>query len=561
MILGHRLNRGAMPSTHRSFGQSALCALALAAAISAMSAAACAAAAEKPLNVLLITVDNLRPDHMSVYGYGKDTTPNLVKFAEDSAVFENAFSVSAWTTPGVVSLFTGYYPPVHGQTGRYSYYDKEMTSALRVLAAHGYEIRGEGIHGPGHEDLGFERLLGRRPDQLEDFVDGRTSDDPPFFAWAHLRNVHLPYTPSQRDAERFGASGRTSEGIEAVRNYSLILRGDYPDVDFVHAGHVDFTVEDIPEIRALYDGEVAGVDERIGHILDKMRETGVLDHTVVIITADHGEELFDHGWVGHASTGYDGKLYDELIRVPLILRVPDGSLAGRFDALVQSVDLMPSIFEILGLRDTGMVPPMQGTSFVPVIKGEREKIRDFIVTQTTLKGWTTPKEELYRRVVSVRSRTHKLIWFPDAEGTRIEGYDLRQDPAETKNVYPEKAEGFAYLEQALAQWWKDNEEAAANLVLSAAERQTVNIARAVIGEGGPSEAIQGWLAIEAMDRIWGPEVNRSYARVPFAPRWDKIWRTATEMIARSMACEAQGGRLLSANADKPDDVGSWSCAP
>ena len=548
-------------TTCRLFQQIILRALVLVALILAVNDAVWADQAKKPLSVLLITVDNMRPANMSVYDYDKDTTPNLARFAEESAVFDHAFSVSAWTSPGMVSIFTGYYPPVHAQSGRYTYYDKEMTSALRVLAAEGYEILGQSISGPSHEDFGFERMLGRRPDQLENFIESRVSNDQHFFAWAHLRDVHLPYTPTQRNAEKFGITSHTSEGIEAVLNHKMIFRPDGVDVNYVHADRVNFTEDDVPVIRALYDGELADVDERLDRAFQRMREIGLLEHTIVVISADHGEELFEHGWVGHASTSYDGKLYDELIRIPLIIRFPDGSLTGRFDALAQSVDLMPTIFELLGVSDAGMVPPMQGSSLLPIIRGEREKVRDYVFTQTTMKGWTTPKEELSRRVVSVRSRTHKLIWFPDAGGTRVEGYDLRQDPAETNNIYPERAEEFADLEQALEKWWEDNRTTAADLVLGGAGRQIMNIARAALGEDGLSDAVEGWMAIEDMDQTWGPEVNRSYAREPYAARWQEIRRNAAEMIAKAMTCDVQGGTLQSSHPTQPNDVESWSCSP
>ncbi|MGB5706656.1 MAG: sulfatase-like hydrolase/transferase, partial [Arenicellales bacterium] len=104
--------------------------------------AAEAVQSNQPLSVLLITIDNLRPDRMSVYDYEKDTTPYLNEFTKESIVFDRAFSTSAWTAPGVVSIFTGYYPPVHAQHGRFSYYDEEMPAAFRVLAAEGYEILG-----------------------------------------------------------------------------------------------------------------------------------------------------------------------------------------------------------------------------------------------------------------------------------------------------------------------------------------------------------------------------------------------------------------------------------
>ena len=524
------------------------------------AAGAAATEAERPWSVLLITVDNLRPDRMSVYGYEKDTTPYLQSFAEESAVFDHAFSTSAWTAPGIVSLVTGYYPPVHAQWGRFSFYDEEMTAALRVLADKGYEILGQGNRGPSHQGFGFEKVLGRSPDRLESFIEERINNDRPFFAWAHLRDVHLPYTPSDRNAERFGATARTSEGIEAVRNHKIILRHpERVDVEFKHAGKVEFTAEDIPVIKALYDGEVADVDERLRLALERMRETGLLDHTIVIISADHGEELFDHGWVGHASTGYDGKLYDELIHIPLIMRLPDQSVTGRFSALVQGVDIMPTLFDILEVSAVDMLPAMQGVSLLPVMQGKQNTARDFVFTQTTLKGWTTPKEEIDTRVASVRSATHKVIWFPTAEGQRIEGYDLRHDPHELKNVYPEQATEFAALEQAYQKWMADNRSVAAQLVLRGAEKRIRNIARAALGDAGLVAAVNNWLAIQTMEDTWGLEPDAFYRSPPHAKDWQMVQRRAAEMVARAMACKARGGLLQVPDSNQFDNVDSWGC--
>ena len=527
-----------------------------AAPISSPSSSAPTALSGKSWSVLLITVDNLRPDRMSVYGYGKDTTPYLKRFAEESAVFENAFSASAWTAPGMVSIFTGYYPPVHAQSGRFSYYDKEMTSALRVLARAGYEILGQAIRGPSHEDFGFQGWVGK----LEDFVEERATNTQPFFAWAHIKNVHLPYAPSEANAKRFGATGRTSEAIEAVRSYRIILR--HPEkvqVEFKHAGKVEFSDEDVAETRALYDGEVADVDEHLSQVLERMRETGLLDRTIVIVSADHGEELFDHGWLGHASTGYDGKLYDELIRIPLIIRVPDGSLIGRFSALAQGVDIMPTVFNILDIDDQGMAPGMQGRSLLPVMTGEASKIRDFVFTQTTYKGWTTPKEEIGIRPVSVRSATHKLIWFPSETGTRVEGYDLRQDPDEIQNLYPERAAEFNELKQALKVWSEENRRKAAQLVLDGADRRLVNIASAALGEQGLKSAVNEWLAIQTMEETWGLEPDPFYVHEAYAARWDSVQSLAATMISKAMACSAKTGTLSTDKPSRPTAVDAWAC--
>jgi len=507
--------------------------------------------------VLLITVDNLRPDHMSVYGYEKDTTPYLERFSREAAVFESAFSTSAWTAPGMVSIFTGYYPQVHAQSGRFSFYDSEMTSALRVLAQEGYEIIGQSIRGPSHQDFGFERPLG----ELEDFVESRVSNDKPYFAWAHLRDVHLPYAPSKDSARRFGASLQASPGVDAVRNHKVILREPIEGkLVLEHAGKVSFDEDDMREVRALYDGEVAEIDERLGRVLERMRETGLLDRTVIIISADHGEELFEHGWVGHASTNYDGKLYDELIRIPLILRVPDRSLVGRSSALVQGVDLMPTIFDLLQISTSKMTPTMQGHSLVPLMVEGQSKVRDHVFMETTLKGWTTPMEEIGKRLVAVRSATHKMIWIPSESGFRVEGFDLRVDPAETKNIYPQRASELRSLEEARRVWARDNRGVGAELVLEACGRRLTRIAEAVLRKDGLVEGVNEWLAIQTMAKTWGLEPDPFYDHEPYAEQWREVQHTAARMIGKAMDCQTSGGALEVAPSTNRRDVDAWVCS-
>jgi len=128
---------------------------------------------DKRWSVLLITVDCMRPDHMSVYGYERNTTPNLQRFAQEALVFENAFATSEWTSPGMVSMLTGYYPPVHGQNGQFSFYDAEMASPVRVLVERGYEASGHTIKGPNYANLGFERGL-KKKNSLEDLIEQKS---------------------------------------------------------------------------------------------------------------------------------------------------------------------------------------------------------------------------------------------------------------------------------------------------------------------------------------------------------------------------------------------------
>ncbi|MGB5705577.1 MAG: sulfatase [Arenicellales bacterium] len=526
----------------------------------ASTSASNAAQSKQRLSVLLLTVDNLRPDRMSVYGYDKDTTPYLKKFSQEAVVFDRAFSTSAWTAPGMVSIFTGYYPPVHAQHGRFSYYDDEMASAFKVLAAEGYEILGQAIKGPSHQGFGFQKLLGKGPDRLEAFIEDRKDDFAPFFAWAHIKDVHLPYNPSERNAERFNANTRDTASIEAVKKHRVILRHpELVNIDFEHAGKVEFEDEDVPVVRALYDAEVADVDERLQRNLERMRETGLLDRTIVIISADHGEELFDHGWLGHASTGYDAKLYDELIRIPLIIRVPHLSTHGRFDALVQGVDFMPTIFELLDIDATKVKPAMQGHSFLPVIRRETESIRNYVFTQTTLKGWTTPLDEMRKRIVSVRSDDKKLIWIPDGEKTSVEGYDLVRDPDELNNIYPGEAEQFRDLEEALESWIMDNRSRAASLVMNGAQQRINNIVEVLLRDNDLNKAVSSWTAIQTMEETWGLEPEQFYQIEPYAAQWQNIQQTAAGMIGSAMTCAAKGGKLGTSEPTLPLTVEHWRC--
>jgi len=497
-----------------------------------------------PWNILVLTIDNLRPANMSVYGYERNTTPSLAALADEAAVFENAFSNAAWTSPGIVSMFTGYESQVHGQSGRFSYYDAKMTAPLRRLAGHGYGIYGEAIRGPSHEDFGWQKPLGRGTGwrALHDFLDRRTPGDDPFFAWSHLRDVHLPYAPSVTNARRFGATAHTSAAVTAVKQHKLIFRNaEAIDVPWRHAGPVTFTARDRKTVRALYDAEVADLDAKLGRLFDKLKARGLWDRTLIVVTADHGEELFEHGWLGHTSTSYDAKLYDELIRIPLIIRAPDGSLQGRHAALVRNIDLMPTLFELLSLNADALHPPMQGRSLLPLIRGDTQTVRQYVFARTSLKGWTTPRAELDQRVVAARSRNRKLIVNPPALGGRKEGYDLRRDPGEQHNLYPRDPTAFTALETALARWRRNNTAVAATLVGDAAHRRIRQIATTAIARAHPREAVAAWEAIDTMTQTWGLEPEPFFLQARYRTRWQDLQRQAAWALAEVMACVAAGG--------------------
>lgn len=515
-------------------------------AAAALLAPAHAEEPQPPLNILLLTIDCLRPDHMSVYGYARSTTPQLEAFAREAWVFENAFATSAWTSPGIVSMLTGYYPPVHGQNGRHSVYDDELASPLRVLAERGYEVLGRSGRGPTYGGLGVETELGGV--DFEAFVRERAAraDARPFFAWLHSKEPHLPYRPSPRNAGRFLADPPSTPGIDAVREHHLVLRPPIPNVRFTHPGEIRFAPGDAQAIRALYDETVRDADDHLGRAFAALRETGLLERTIVIVSADHGEELLEHGWVGHASTGYDGKLSDELVRIPLLVRLPRGFLgaaptAGRNAALVQGIDLMPTLFEWLGIPSETLVPAMQGKSLAPLLDGRAARVREHVFLQTTRKGWTTPKREMQRRVVAVRSLDRKLVWWP-AEAdrpARIEGFDLAADPGETLDLFAEEPELFRDLQAARRAWDDENRRHAAALVLPGA-RIHERAQWEALAKGDLLSALQHWRRITLLNRTWGYAQAPFYKEGPAREPWASLRLRSGTAQAAAITCDAQG---------------------
>lgn len=501
---------------------------------------AVAPAAERPWNVLILTVDCLRPDHLSLHGYGRETSPHLDAFAREAWVFEQAVATSAWTSPGIVSMLTGYYPPVHGQNARHSHYDELMASPLRLLKERGYATFGRSATGANYGGLGLDEEVGDMG--FDAFVRARAADPErrPFFAWLHSKEPHLPYAPSEANAGRWLKAPPATPGVDAVRRHYLILRDPPADLSYEHAGAVAFVPGDAEAIRALYDETVRDADDHLGRAFAALRETALLDETIVVVSADHGEELLEHGWVGHASTGYDGKLTDELVRIPLVVRVP-GLGGGRSDALASGIDLMPSLFEWLGVPSTRQQPAMQGVSLVPLTDGRAGEVRHHAFLQTTRKGWTTPRGQMQRRVTALRTGDRKLIWIP-AEGgrpARREAYDLVADPGEQVDLYASEPERFADLEEARRRWDGDNLRTASALVLGAGRGRASEQAEAIAG-GDLLAALHAYRRLLLLEKTWGLEEQPFFLDEELGAPWRALRREAGASFAHAVDCEAQG---------------------
>ncbi len=372
-------------------------------------------------NIVLISIDTLRADHVGAYGYQRQTTPNIDRLAAQAILFERAVSQSAWTRPAHASMFTGLYPHEHGILSVHPPRGLEPSARTiaAVLAEAGYQTAAFTGGGNMSAEFGFGvgfavyRSPGRRFEQtvaaaLEWLGEARE----PFFLFVHGLDVHRPYKPTAADRRALGLS-------------------PVAPADFARACHGDRSAPVGPLVDQ-YDAAVHRADRSLGPLLKAVTEGPRAERTIVVVTADHGEQLREHGGCFHIRT-----LYREVIEVPLIVRVP-GLGARRVAGVVPaSVAVAPTLAElVLGRR--GGLP---GPTLVPVLAGGKPRF-DYVVSETAARATRTAGG----RLVALTGNYDKLIRWIDRG--RIAYYDLVADPGEKRPSYlaPRASELGRWLE-------------------------------------------------------------------------------------------------------------------
>jgi arylsulfatase A-like enzyme len=386
-----------------------------------------------PPNILLISVDTLRADHVSAYGYGRPTSPFLDALAAEGIRFDRAYATSSWTTPSVVSMVTSSYPSRHrmggrvrGDTRTWSRIPDELPSLAESLARHGYRTYGlvanTNLAASRGFDRGFDRFeclgtvdLDRIDETLASWLDEIAGGEGPWFFWLHMLDPHAPYRGRAPWAERFEpdyGSHLWLDGMVSERLAKFAKRFNERQMDVV---------------RALYDSEIRDTDEFLRGFFERLPGA---DEAFVLFTADHGEEFLDHGGMLHGRT-----LFDELTRVPFIVRLPDRRLAGTVvDGAVSLVDVLPTILGAAGIE------PGAAAAGIDLIGAAGASVPD---------GRTVVAELL--RGDPERAATDgrwKLI-TQDGPTARTELYDLREDPAEQANLATTHADRVARFREAL----------------------------------------------------------------------------------------------------------------
>ncbi|RJP14547.1 MAG: hypothetical protein C4520_21315 [Candidatus Abyssobacteria bacterium SURF_5] len=411
--------------------------------------------APEDINVILLTVDSLRADHLSCYGHNRATSPNIDALAERGVLFRRVFSQSAWTVPGLISVLTSLQPPVHQVDKRGQLLDSEITTIFDCFAEAEYEVPNICFVLTLPEFLGIrigpveERYFSEEDgEEIFRWID--ENHDSKFFLWYHYRNVHLPYRPRESTHSVF-LSGHPNEnqvspGVKAVLS----------DSASVFVDTVKFQQSDRAIIHDLYDGEVIELDFFVGRLCARLHKYGLLEKTLLVITADHGEELFDHGFVGHASTSRSATVYDEVLRIPLIMSLsgylPEGV---QIREQVQQIDIMPTLLELTGIP---MPSGIQGRSLAPLIfdAGKRSESSIPAFAETIYGGYQASGEMEETRLRCVRTDSWKLIETEGPAGKNYQLFDLLIDIKEHRNVYDKNPEPANILLTLLDEWKREN---------------------------------------------------------------------------------------------------------
>jgi arylsulfatase A-like enzyme len=395
----------------------------------AFACACCGGERDSPRNVLFILVDTLRTDHLSAYGYALDTSPALEGLAGGGVRFDRAYAPAPWTKPSVASIFTGQYPHRHGLNFVLATLPASAQTLAERLSQAGFATAGvvsHGFVGPKNGfDQGFEAFDAEEAkghshvstvgvtERALTLLERLREDERPFFLFVHYFDPHYEYRrhPQYGYADPSVGRLRGGESIHDLRDMGPSL-----------------AAEEVEFLERVYDEEIRFTDEGIGRLLEALARHGLDDDTLVVVTADHGEEFFGRGWLGHTRT-----LYEEVIRVPLIVRVPGSGGQGRaVGAPVSLVSLAPTILDYLGIDapDAGF----QGPSLRPLIDGSsdvdlppvRSEVRFIVLSSESVLA-----EKVAFKYAVIDGR-YKLI--KDFRTQRYELYDLERDPGEREDL-------------------------------------------------------------------------------------------------------------------------------
>lgn len=389
-------------------------------------------------NLVFVSFDALQARHVGALGNPRNVTPTLDAMARDGVLFRQARSVAPWTVPSSMTWFTGAFPSEHRMTNKFAVYNAQekktanlkelaphLTTLAELLRARGYATGGftgnAGVSGGFGYDQGFDvyffpqGTFGGFDRSIPEALNWlRANKGRKFFLFLHGYDAHGQNTPSDGFDYRFVEKGYDKRYSGSEQEQETLRE------EGLERGKLNLRDADIRFWRAVYDEKIARADERFAQLLKEFDALGVTGKTLFVLTSDHGTEFCEHGRFDHGFT-----LYDEQVRVPLVVKLPDRGAAGTaVDARVSSADVMPTILDLLDVSVPDSVTnQMRGRSLAPAMRGEAFEGRD-VFSETDYRAYT------YKRSV-VTPDGWKLIYTLETKTREL--YDLTADPGETRN--------------------------------------------------------------------------------------------------------------------------------
>jgi len=445
---------------------------------------------KKSPNIILISIDTLRADRLSCYGYHRQTSPHLDAVARESLVFKNAYSTASWTPPAHASMFTGLYPSQHGVVDQ-NRLSENIPTIAELLQRNGYRTAGlvnnsqvgqlTGLE-RGHEYFvevwrGIEerqffkralalaqyhakRLLHLADDGAQlttklavNWLKKREREAQPFYLFLHYIDVHNPMRPPRPFRFRF-----LNKSLRRRIDMRKIWRvADNPLI--CYTDDLELSPDEIEAIKCLYDEELAYVDSQLGILFAYLRQAHLLDDTLLIITADHGEHFGEHGHFSHVAS-----VYEPIIHIPLMIRPPGGMDHRReVEGLCQLTDIFPTIAAAAEIVEGNSSVERHGFDLLHSPNGQlanRQIIAEwegrvpyFIQDRLKTRQQSTDLKRFTTKLTMIRQQAMKFIQ-PEI-GTE-ELYDLQNDPHEATNLIEQRAEVADSLRAQLLAWQNHN---------------------------------------------------------------------------------------------------------
>lgn len=404
--------------------------------------------AQQDFNIVLITIDTLRADHLSCYGYERETSPNIDKVAEEGIIFKNTIAPSSWTVPSMASLFTSTYPINHGMVNdiesrreKKEVISDNLTTLAEALQKEGYSTFGVSSNYNLTTEFGFARGFDYfkykgwiDADGVNSIVskwEDTINKSEKYFLWVHYNDPHIPYVARSPWLERYasqfltyalGFSGKIAKSFQFDPVFSNIKE---------HSNEHNALI-------ALYDSEINYVDSFVGKLINKF---GLDKDTLLIITSDHGEEFLEHGKLGHGKN-----LYQETTRVPLIVKVPQNPKKKTVEKYVNLIDIMPSILHAINVDSPS--EQILGKSFLET-QGVFLWLKK-VVSRNDPSDYNLLELDRTKIIKSVLTPQWKYIYNYEDNSEQL--YNIILDPLELNNLVDKEVKQRNRLKEQLFQW-------------------------------------------------------------------------------------------------------------